>query len=70
MVPEIVTCDQCGRTVLVLSWSPLYDDAVELPAADDSGTLDFTCKTDCPTCGTRIQRVKPAQIADATDSAA
>jgi hypothetical protein len=59
MVPELVCCDRCGRTVMVLSWSPIYDDVLELASVDDSHTLDFTCRVECPTCGPHIQRVKP-----------
>jgi hypothetical protein len=59
MVPELVHCDACGRTVIVLSWSPIFDDAAELSSVDDSHTLAITCKVDCPTCGTRTQQVDP-----------
>jgi hypothetical protein len=44
---------------MVLSWSPIFDDAVELASVDDSHTLEVTCRIECPTCGPHIQRVKP-----------
>jgi hypothetical protein len=69
MVPEILSCECCGRTVIVLGWSPIYDDATELALADDSHTLEITCKIDCPHCGPRIQRVKPSQAGAAPNAA-
>jgi DNA-directed RNA polymerase subunit RPC12/RpoP len=62
MVPELTTCDQCGRTVIVLSWAPVYDDAVRLIEVDESHSLSIDCKIDCPACGTRIQGVAPSAI--------
>ena len=59
MVPELTICDQCGRTVIVLSWAPVYEDAVRLIDVDESHTLSIDCKIDCPTCGTRIQSIVP-----------
>jgi hypothetical protein len=44
---------------MVLSWSPIYDDVVELASVDDSHTLEVTCQVECPKCGPQIQRVKP-----------
>jgi hypothetical protein len=63
VVPELTTCDQCGRTVIVLSWAPVYEDLVQLTEADDSHSLEIDCKIDCPTCGTRIQSVAPVEPA-------
>jgi hypothetical protein len=59
MVPELTNCDQCGRTVIVLSWAPVFEDAVPLTEVDDSHSLSIDCKIDCPTCGTRIQSIVP-----------
>ena len=59
MVPELTTCDFCGRTVVVLSWSPIFDDAAALELLDDSHTLEISCKIDCPKCGTSIKSVNP-----------
>jgi len=64
MVPELVACDRCGRTVIVLGWSPIYDDAVELASVDDSHSLDISCRVECPSCGPRFQQVKPLHIGD------
>ena len=36
MVPELTTCDECGRTVIVLCWGHDTDDAVQLHAVRDS----------------------------------
>ena len=44
---------------MVLSWSPIYDDVVELASIDDSHTLEVTCQVECPACGPQIQRVRP-----------
>ena len=44
---------------MVLSWSPIYDDVVELASIDDSHTLEVTCQVECPVCGPQIQRVRP-----------
>jgi hypothetical protein len=44
---------------MVLSWSPIYDDVVELASVDDSHTLEVTCRVECPRCGPHIQKVKP-----------
>jgi len=52
MVPEFVTCDRCGRWVLVLCWEPRYADV------DDLSATDYSCKIDCPVCDTRVQTVK------------
>jgi hypothetical protein len=60
VVPELTTCEQCGRTVIVLSWAPVYEDAVPLIDVDDSHTLSIDCKIDCPACGTRIQSIVPS----------
>jgi hypothetical protein len=60
MVPELITCDQCGRTVIVLSWAPIFEDAVPLTEVDDSHSLSIDCKIDCPACGTRIQSIVPS----------
>jgi hypothetical protein len=70
MVPELITCNQCGRHVIVLSWSPIYDDAAELLSLDDSHTLQISCKIDCPQCGTLIQSVKPSASVNGSESAA
>jgi hypothetical protein len=59
MVPELTTCDQCGKTVIVLSWAPVYEDALQLTEVDDSHSLSIDCKIDCPACGTRIQSIVP-----------
>lgn len=65
MVPEVTTCDACGRTVIVLSWSPVYEDAAsQLIEVDDSHSLEISCTIDCPACGTRIQNVRPTVDAD------
>jgi hypothetical protein len=65
MVPEITTCDACGRTVIVLSWSPVYEDAAsQLSDVDDSQSLAISCKIDCPVCGTRIQNIAPTVDVD------
>jgi hypothetical protein len=64
MVPDLLLCGQCGRASLVLSWSPIYDDATELAAMDDSKTLFVSCKIECPTCGTRIQSTRPMSVGD------
>jgi len=66
MVPEVTTCEACGRTVIVLSWAPVYDDVTELNAVDESHSLEISCKIDCPMCGTRIQNIAPAVDADRT----
>jgi DNA-directed RNA polymerase subunit RPC12/RpoP len=60
MVPELTVCEQCGRTVIVLSWAPVYEDSVQLTEADESHTLSIDCKIDCPACGTRIQSIVPS----------
>ena len=60
MVPELTICNRCGRTVIVIDWAPIFEDAVELAEADDSHSLEISCKVDCPTCGTHIQTVAPA----------
>jgi hypothetical protein len=70
MVPELTSCEACGRTIIVLSWSPIYDDAAELPSVDDSHSLEISCKVDCPACGTRIQSVRPMLDGGGTESAA
>ncbi len=57
-------------TVIVLSWSPIYDDVLELASFDDSHTLDVTCQIECPRCGPNIQRVKPSPIDDELPGAA
>jgi hypothetical protein len=59
MVPELIKCDKCGRSVNVLSWSPVYEDTLALAELDDSKTLLLTCKIDCPRCGPRIQVTRP-----------
>ena len=61
MVPELTTCDRCGRTVIIIDWASIFDDAVQLAEADESHSLEITCKIDCPTCGTHIQSVMPAK---------
>jgi len=63
VVPELTTCDQCGKTVIVLSWAPVYEDVVQLTEVDDSHSLAIDCKIDCPRCGTRIQSVVPVEPA-------
>jgi hypothetical protein len=65
MVPELLNCSKCGHASLVLSWSPIYDDAVELGKLDDSKTLFVSCKIDCAQCGPRIQNVRPLSSNDA-----
>ena len=64
MVPELLNCSECGHASLVLSWSPIYDDAVELWKLDDSKTLLVSCKIDCAQCGPRIQNVRPLSSND------
>lgn len=64
MVPELTTCDECGRMVIVLSWAPVFEDSVQLALADDSHSLEISCKIDCPVCGTRIQNVVPTSAGD------
>jgi hypothetical protein len=64
MVPELTNCDECGRTVIVLSWAPIYEDAPLLAEVDNSHTPAITCKIDCPVCGTRIQSVTMTPIED------
>jgi hypothetical protein len=46
--------------VIVIDWAPIFEDAVELAEADDSHSLEISCKIDCPMCGTHIQTVAPA----------
>jgi hypothetical protein len=58
MVPELTTCEQCGRTVIVLSWERYQDDAAALMPLEDQGKLEIDCKIDCPVCGTRTQTVE------------
>jgi hypothetical protein len=70
MVPELTSCEQCGRTVIVLSWSPIYDDAAALTSVDDSHSLEISCKIECPACGTRIQSVRPTLPGNGTETAA
>ena len=60
MVPELTTCDYCGRTVVVLGWAPIFENAASLESLDESHTLEISCKIDCPKCGTRIKNLKPA----------
>ena len=59
MVPDILKCSQCGRRAVVLSWSPIREDAAEQAALDDSKTMFVLCKIDCPKCGPRIQNTRP-----------
>jgi hypothetical protein len=58
MVPELTTCEECGRTVIVLCWGHVADDPAPLDAADDSHDFLISCTIDCPGCGTRIQFVE------------
>jgi transcription elongation factor Elf1 len=58
MVPELTTCDECGRTVIVLCWGHDTDEAAQLHAVRDSNDQGFSCTVDCPVCGTRIQTVE------------
>jgi hypothetical protein len=57
MVPELTTCDGCGREVLILSWSPIDDGATDQDALGNSLPRLVSCQLDCPHCGSRIQLV-------------
>ena len=50
MVPEVVVCDRCGRTVVVISFHH-----VEVDAEKDSLGRWISVRIDCPHCGTRTQ---------------
>jgi hypothetical protein len=58
MVPELTTCDECGRTVIILCWGPTDEDAAEFVGVRDSNDPGISCTIDCPVCGTRIQTVE------------
>ena len=64
MVPELLNCTKCGSAALVLSWSPIPDDATEQAALDDSRTVFVFCRLDCPRCGPRIQNARPGHSHD------
>jgi len=67
MVPELTICEECGRTVIILSWSPLDERASSELVNQDSGQeLEISCTIDCPVCGTRIQNVVATVAADHT----
>jgi hypothetical protein len=61
MVPSIVTCDHCGAQAAVVSTERIYEHAEHVgDGAADNGPHEYSCKIDCPTCGSRTQVVRAA----------
>ena len=63
MVPNVVTCDLCGATAVVMAWTPIFGDILDVTTdRDGQGSREISCKIDCPNCGSRTQvlRVKSA----------
>ena len=59
MTPQKVTCDQCGTDATVRSASQIFSDVREVPAGmNHEGVTEYSCKIDCPVCGTRTQVVR------------
>ena len=55
MVPNVVNCDLCGATAVVMAWTPIYGDARDVTPAGNRQVTEISCKIDCPNCGNRTQ---------------
>jgi hypothetical protein len=59
MTRQKVTCDQCGAEATVRSVSQIYSDVHDLAVSmNQDGVTEYSCKIDCPVCGTRTQVVR------------
>jgi hypothetical protein len=61
MFPTEMECTQCGQLAPVIHCVPIYDDPNRSGTlAPAPGTLEISCKIDCPQCGNRIQIIRIA----------
>ena len=59
MFPPSVTCNQCWKTAKVVAWMPTAKVANHNTGAGED-KAGVNCRIDCPTCGTRVQKISTA----------
>jgi hypothetical protein len=58
--PRSAKCEQCGQAAAVVAWVPSNKPWNEATGKDESKTNVVTCRIECLSCGTRLQKIEYA----------